>query len=220
MPIRVPPGRAGRLWLREHLAVARRAADLLGEKRRELRHEAIRLRQLVEDSRARWTAACRSAETWLLRAALVGGEHQLDVAAAQVGTAAEARIGWRSVMGLAYPTEAAFEPGPLADVAGFGDSSALAYAAEAHRMAVAVAVEHAAVERALELVTDELATTVRRHRAIDLSWIPRLEAILHDVEQGLEENEREAIVVARWVTAGGRNRPAGGPTVRRTEERA
>lgn len=202
MPIRVPPGRTGRLWLKERLVVAERAADLLEQKRRTLLQETSRLHELVEDTRGRWEAACREAESWLLRAALVGGERQFEVAAAHVGGPTEARIVWRSTMGLAYPWEAECLPGRLVDLAGFGDTSALGYAAEAHRAALAVAVEHAAAERAFELVTDELEVTTRRLRAIERRWIPRLGDALHEVEQRLEEHEREAVIRAHWARPG------------------
>jgi V/A-type H+-transporting ATPase subunit D len=204
MPIRVPPGRTGRLWLRERLAVSDRAANLLEQKRQALLGETSRLRQLAEDTQGRWEAACRGAELWLLRAALVGGERQFDVAAAHVGGPAEARIVWRSTMGLAYPWEAACVPGPPVELDGFGDASALGFAAAAHRAALVVAVEHAAAARALDLVTRELEVTTRRLRAIERRWIPRLGAALHEVERRLEEQEREAVIRAH------RGHPASG----------
>ena len=64
MPLHVPPGRTGRLWLRERLAVAERAADVLEQKRRVLMSESIRLRSVAEETRGTWDDACRLAETW------------------------------------------------------------------------------------------------------------------------------------------------------------
>jgi V/A-type H+-transporting ATPase subunit D len=203
MPIRVPPGRTGRLWLRERLVIAGRAADLLEQKRQALLQETSRLRQLVEDTRDRWEAACGEADQWLLRAALVGGERQFEVAAAHLGQASEARVVWRSTMGLAYPSEADCLLGPAVGLAGFGDASALGYAVEAHRVALAVAVEYASAERALELVASELEVTTRRLRAIDRRWVPRLGAALHEVEQRLEEQEREAVIWAHLAARPG-----------------
>jgi V/A-type H+/Na+-transporting ATPase subunit D len=197
MPLRVPPGRMGRLWLRERLAVAGRAADLLEQKRQALRGEAERLGHLAQDTRSRWEETCREAETWLLRAAMVGGERQFGVVEAHLGGASEARIVWRSTMGLAYPWEAECALTPWVDVAGFGETSALRYAIEAHRTALVAAVEHAAAQRAFELVSNELEVTTHRLRAIERRWVPRLEAALDEVEQRLEEREREDVVRAR-----------------------
>jgi V/A-type H+-transporting ATPase subunit D len=197
MPLGVPPGRMGRLWLRERLAVAARAADLLEQKRRALRGEAQRLGQLAEDTRTRWEETCREAETWLLRAAVVGGEGQLELVAAHLRGPSEARIVWRSTMGLAYPWEAECTLTQPVDVAGFGETSALGYAIDAHRIALVAAVEHAAAQCALDLVSKELEVTMHRLRAIERRWVPRLETALHEVEQRLEEREREDVVRAR-----------------------
>jgi H(+)-transporting ATP synthase subunit D len=184
------------------LAVADRAAGLLAQKRQALLQEVSRLRQLVEDTRGRWEAACREADLWSLRAALVGGERQVLVAAAHIGGRAEARVVWRSTMGLAYPWEAGILPGHPVELTGFGDTSAFVYAAEAYRAALVAAVEHAAAARAFELVADELEVTTRRQRAIERRWIPRLGVALHTVEQRLEEEEREGAIRARQALRG------------------
>src|SRR5689334_15085001 len=100
MPLRIPPGRMGRLWLRERLAVAAHAADVLEQKRRALRTEVERLDEVASGTRARWEAAARHADEALLAAVLAGGERQLVTAAVYVTGVAEARVEWRSTMGL------------------------------------------------------------------------------------------------------------------------
>ena len=52
--IRVPPGRAGRLWLRARLDVAERGVSLLEQKVRILGDERRRLRALTEDTGRDW----------------------------------------------------------------------------------------------------------------------------------------------------------------------
>ena len=214
VPLRVPPGRTGRLWLRERLAVASRAADVLEEKRRVLLPMSRRLRDEADESKSRWERACRLAETWRLRAALVGGEGQFHAASAYVHRPAEARVAWRSTMGLAYPGDAECIPAEAVAMAGLGDSVALHFAAETHREALQAAVVHGAAQRAADLVTAELELTTRRLRAIERRWIPRLEDALREVGKHFEEREREEIVRARWAQARleavAANRPAVG----------
>lgn len=213
VPLRVPPGRTGRLWLRERLAVASRAADVLEEKRRVLLPMSRRLRDEADESRSRWERACGLAETWHLRAALVGGESQFHAASAYVHRPAEARITWRSTMGLAYPGDAECLLGEPVAMAGLGDSAALHFAAEAHREALQAAVVHGAAQRAADLVMAELELTTRRLRAIERRWIPRLEVALREVGKRFDEREREEIVRARWaqarLEAAGRGESAG-----------
>ncbi len=199
MPLRVPQGRTGRLWLRERLAVAERAADVLEQKRRVLLEESRRLLDLAEETRGTWEDACRLAETWHLRAALVGGEDQFDAAAAYVGGPAEARIAWRSSMGLSYPGDVECLLPDAVSVAGIADTAALHYAVAAQRAALVAAVAHGAAQRAADLVTNELEATTRRLRAIERRWIPRLETALREVGKRLDEREREDAVRARWA---------------------
>ncbi len=198
MPLHVPPGRTGRLWLRERLVVAERAADVLEQKRRVLLAQSLRLRHLAEETRDSWEDACRLAETWHLRAALVGGEDQF-LASAHLAGEAEARIAWRSTMGLAYPADAECLLPDAVSVGGIADTAALRYAVDAHRAALVAAVAHGAARRAADLVANELEATTRRLRAIERRWIPRLETALREVGGRLDEREREDAVRARWA---------------------
>ena len=50
------------------------------------------------------------------------------------------------------------------------------YAAAAHRSALSAAVRYAALQRAVLLVSAELAVTCARQRAVEKRWVPRLEA--------------------------------------------
>src|SRR4051794_8304797 len=97
----VPPGRAGRLWLRRRLDTARRGVGLLDRKLRILRGEQERLRLLAERTGADWEAACADADAWLARAAVLGGQREIRLAAAPPQT--EVEISWGSVMGARYP---------------------------------------------------------------------------------------------------------------------
>lgn len=203
IPLRVPPGRTGRLWLRERLAVANRAADVLDEKRRVLLETSRRLHAQADETRERWEQACSLAETWHLRTALLGGTRQLAAAAAYVRQPAEARIAWRSTMGLTYPGGAACLLPDTAVVAGLGNTAALYFAVDAHRVALEAAVAHGSAQRAADLVAQELEVTTRRLWAIQRRWIPRLEDALRETGRRLEEREREEIVRSRWAQARG-----------------
>jgi V/A-type H+-transporting ATPase subunit D len=201
VPLRVPPGRTGRLWLRERVAVANRAADVLEEKRRVLLRASLGLREQADETRRRWEVSCRLAETWHLRAALVGGERQFHAASAYSHRPAEARIAWRVTMGLAYPGGAECLLGDTVDMASLGDTAALHFDAEAHRSALEAAVAYAAAQRAADLISSELELTTHRLRAIERRWIPRLETALREVGKRLDEREREEVVRARWAQA-------------------
>ena len=185
--MRVPPGRAGRLWLRGRLQVAQRGLDLLDRKLRILRREHERLTLLAQRTGDGWERACRQAETWLLRAALLGGQRALRLSASSAP--AEVTIAWRDTMGIRYPAEASYELGKEASPPLPG-GAALDPAAAAHRAALAAAVQHAAATAALGTVAAEIAATSQRLRAIQDRWIPLLQATLPEVELALDESEQ------------------------------
>lgn len=207
--MRRPPGRAGRLWLRGRLQIAERGLDLLDRKLRILRGEQERLALLAQRTGDDFQRACTEAETWLLRAALLGGQRALRLAAD--GQPADVTVAWRDTMGIRYPTEASCSP-PQQTSPSLVTTAALDRAVAAHRAALAAAVRHAAASAAVRTVDAEVTATRQRLRAIQDRWIPRLQATVTEVELALDELEhadavrlRRAAVAAQATTV--RRRP-------------
>src|SRR5450631_2571273 len=90
--IRVPPGRAGQVWIRRRLETARRGIDILARKQRLLAVE----RELREPQTAAaltaWTDACAEAELWCARALRIGHEHQIPMVAAHLDAPASITV--------------------------------------------------------------------------------------------------------------------------------
>lgn len=179
----VPPGRAGRLWLVQRLAVAHRAGDLLDRKLQVLTAELERAQAAARDSGQEWDAACRDAQRWLLRAVLLGGERAVRLA----GVAdAEVTITYTVTMGARHPSGGQYTMG---EPEGW-DGAAVAQARQAHRAALAAAVQHAAATAAVAVMQAETDATRYRLRAVRDRWLPRLSQALAEVEFVLEEQER------------------------------
>ncbi|WP_327048754.1 V-type ATP synthase subunit D [Microbispora sp. NBC_01189] len=189
MRIRVPPGRAGRLWLRHRLAVLRHGLAVLDRKLRILRRERDRLAREAARTGREWEEACRAADAWASRAALLGGRRAIRLACD--GRLAEVRVDWTDAMGTRYPRRALFrppdEPGPSAPLP---LTAALVPAREACRAALRAAVDHAVAAAAARVVAAEEEATGRRIRALRDHVLPRLEAALAEVELSLDEAER------------------------------
>jgi V/A-type H+/Na+-transporting ATPase subunit D len=197
----VPPGRAGRLWLTRRLAVARRGADLLDRKLQVLQRELGPRRDSAERAGVEWERRRADADSWLLRAALLGGERAIRLAAA--GTSAEVTISHAATMGVRYPADATCTtPAPAGR-----DGPALAAAREAHCAALAAAVRHAAAAEALRVLEAETVATRCRLRAVRDRWIPRLEEALAEVMFAIEEQERADAARLR-LAATARHRPS------------
>ncbi|MGZ4256622.1 MAG: V-type ATP synthase subunit D [Gaiellaceae bacterium] len=199
MPLRLPTGRAGRPWLVRRLTTARRGAEVLDQKRQALLRLERQLAEVVSEAETEWTEAARDAEAWLARAAFLGGERALELAAFYCREPASVEVEWRRTLGFAYPAGAEVAMAPAPDLSALGGSSALVYAAAAHRKALAVAAGFAAARLAHERAGAELRSTTRRLRAVERRWIPRHEQALAALELALDEGEREEASRIRWI---------------------
>ncbi|WP_165497074.1 V-type ATP synthase subunit D [Rhodococcus sp. ABRD24] len=193
---RVPPGRAGRVWLQRRLAVARSGAELLDRKQRILHTARQRFAQRAEETGAEWERAAHDAETWLVRAAMLDGQRALRPAS---GQSADIQIAWSHSMGITYPAEAiCVVPPPAPDAASVGGSASIE-ARLRHTAALEIAVRHAAASAALRAVDSEERATRKRLRAITDRWIPALQEALAHSALALEEQERADGLRRRWA---------------------
>jgi V/A-type H+-transporting ATPase subunit D len=201
---RIPPGRAGRLWLTGRLRSARLATDLLERKLRILRLERERFDLRAERTGRRWDVSWRAADTWGTRAAVLGGRRAQRLCTAPARTTVE--VAWASAMGVRYPADAECRLPIATDSEPVAGTVTIVEATAAYRTAVVAAVAHAAAEAARRAVDTELASTRRRQRAIADRLLPGLEGALVRVTADLEEAERAETVRMRWAAAGGRTR--------------
>lgn len=199
MPERVPPGRAGRLWLVERLETARRGVELLGKKQQLLAREYQRLAVLARDRRRGLEVACEHAAQWAKRAAMLGSRSEIALVAGSIVGGAAAKISWRNTMGVVHPEDASCVLPELPATELAASNGAMAPCAAAYRRALELAVGVAVAESALARVGEELRATQRRHRAIEHRKIPSLAQALQNLELQLEELEREDRLVSRWV---------------------
>ena len=184
----VPPGRAGRSWLRRRLATAERGREQIDRKLRILFPEQQRLRILAQRQRTEWVSACAQADRWLLRAALLGGQD--GIRAASTVQPATVEVRWSTPMGLSYPSGAELSAA-RDDVSLPVANAAIPPAAGAVRRALEAGVRTAAAEEAVRRLDAEIAVTRRRLRALDKRWLPRLRAELVGLELTLEQTEQE-----------------------------
>lgn len=205
MPLRIPPGRSGRLWLVGRLALAARAAEVIEQKRAVLATELEQAAAAEVLASGRLGDAAAEADRWLRRAVIPAGGRTIDLLAAHVRRRAEVEVSWRSVMGVELPERVTVQPGQLPDPVGLGADAATVFAAYKHASALEAAVEHATAAAKRRRIERELRETMRRGRAIKTRWIPRQEAALQDLELRLDEGEREESARLRWLRNRGGN---------------
>jgi V/A-type H+-transporting ATPase subunit D len=201
MPLRIPPGRAGRIWLVRRLETARRGADLLDRKRQALLRERSRVRSEVEAARRAWEGAAARVTIWSARALMLDGAGRLELLSRHVDGEASLGLEWSNLMGAqlpAVPRLSVPEPPPLSAL---GASSATVLLAEACCEATRAAARYAVAARADEELSEQLGRTARRLRALQQRWIPQHERALAQLDLALDETQREQAVRVRWISA-------------------
>jgi V/A-type H+-transporting ATPase subunit D len=195
---RVPPGRAGKVWLVHRLHAGRHAADLLDRKLRILAGRQRQLAGRADQARRRWHAAWQEADRWGRRGAVLGGRRELRLAAP--ARPARVAVDWTSVMGVRYPAGARATPARAAPPDRGPGTAALVTAAARYRAALLAAAESAAADAAAGRIAAEVDRTRRRLHAIVDRWLPRLEAALRERSDRLAEDELAESVRLRWAT--------------------
>ena len=198
---RVPPGRAGRLWLLGRLRTGRVAASLLDRKLTILRAEQERLRIHAERTAARWRECWREADRWAARAAVMGTAVR-EARLYRPAGLTEVTITWTASMGVRYPVETRCRFSGHSGTDRGPGTAALVETERAFRAATEAAAAHAAAQAAVDTIDREAALTRRRLRAINDRWLPRLESALATINRELDELEREGIFRLRWARAG------------------
>ncbi len=200
MRLRIPPGRAGRPWLRDRIAAAHRAADLLDRKRRELESERHRLGTIVGRREREWRSTMATCGHWLGRVDATAGDRALQMAVALEPACAQITVDWRQVMGVHYPIDVHVQLPDAPHIALLDGGAALAFAIDVYGRAVRAAMAHAVARTAETRIRAELDRTVRRLRALRLRAIPAHEDALRALELRLDEKDREDAVAARWAS--------------------
>jgi V/A-type H+/Na+-transporting ATPase subunit D len=184
---RIPPGRAGRIWLRRRLATAERGQGQLDRKLRILIPERERLEIQAERRRTEWVDSVREAQTWLLRMTILGGQDA--VRNATPSSVAEVEITSNTTMGLTYPADARVLTTSATDT--FSGNAAAAPTTAAFRDALLAGARAAAADEAVRRLADEIALCHRRLRALEKRWLPWLREALAALELELEQGEQE-----------------------------
>lgn len=200
MPVRIPPGRAGRPELLHRLEVARSGADILQDKRHALLVERRRLAGLLPAAEASFVEATRTAAAWHSRALALAGARLVALACARPRAEADVAVRWRNALGAVFPAGAVVSL-PRDDEDTATDGAVLVSTAAAHRRALEAAADYAALRVAHDRLAAELAATTRRLRAIERRWIPEHERALRRLELALDESEREDAARVRSALA-------------------
>ena len=202
MALRIPPGRAGRIWLVRRLDIARRGAELLDRKRQVLLRELAQVRRKAAAAELVWHEAAARVALWSARAAMLDGPGRLELLARHVQQPASLELSWTNMMGARLPSVERIDIPDPPRLSALGGSSATVLAARACADATRAAARYVALQHAEAELSAELRRAARRLRALENRWIPQHEAALASLDLALDESQREQSARARWVLRG------------------
>jgi V/A-type H+-transporting ATPase subunit D len=200
MALRIPPGRAGRIWLVRRLEIARHGAELLDRKRQALLRRQAQARSEAAAARRAWEDAAAQVALWSARAAMCDGAGRLQMLARHVNEPASLQLSWSNLMGAQLPSVERISVPDRPPLSPLGASSAAVLLARACREATVAAARHAVAEHADREISAELRRAARRLRALRERWIPQHEQALAQLDLALDESQREQAARVRWLT--------------------
>ncbi len=199
--LRVPPGRAGRLYLRRRLATAERGADLLERKLHVLLEEQQTRQRAAEVSVDAWRRAAAEADAWLTRGLAAAGHDGLrqalpdHTALATVRETTSMGVRFPSAISCSLPTETPdLDPG----------SAALVCARASYAQAVRAAAQAAVDQTAAWTLGAAVVNTRRQIRILRRHWIPVLSEARARLAFVLEQSDFEDGVRRRRAAIAGR----------------
>ncbi|MBT9133364.1 MAG: V-type sodium ATPase subunit D [Firmicutes bacterium] len=193
MNIRVNPTRMELLRLKKRVRVAKRGHKLLKDKRDELMKSFMSLLRNVKRLRLTVEQQLRLGYQSFLIARAVMTPEMLDEAIMFPKQRIELEVAQKRMMSVTAPVFRLRQEGDVYAYGMAGTSGELDMALGIFAELLPTLIELAGVERALELLAEEIERTRRRVNALEYVLIPTLEATVKSIAMKLSEQERGAI---------------------------
>jgi len=190
----IKPTRIELLKLRKREILAQKGHDLLKEKLDAMVMEFARLVDDYRNSRANVDRELEKAYTSLIRAELISGLRNLELAAYGIPEKSDIMMGTRSVMAVKVPqirVPPSLEVRHERSYSFAGTSSALDETTTRFEAALRSVLILAEQEGTLRRLDQEIKITRRRVNALESILIPSLQATQKYISMHLEERERE-----------------------------
>ncbi len=193
MNIRVNPTRMELLRLKKRVRVAKRGHKLLKDKRDELMKSFMSLLRDVKRLRLTVEQELRLGYQSFLIARAVMTPEMLDEAIIFPKQRVELEVTEKRMMSVTAPVFCLRQEGDVYAYGMAGTSGELDMALGVFAQLLPTLIELAGIERALELLAEEIERTRRRVNALEYVLIPMLEDTVKSISMKLSEQERGAI---------------------------
>jgi len=191
MSIQMAPTKANLIKSKNMLGFSKKGYDLLDKKRNVLIREMMGLVQRAKITQENIQENFESAFEALKIANITLGFNAVEELAISVPDTEDFQVLYHSVMGVEIP-EVRFEETPLSVSYGFyRTNAALDEAMVKFRKVRFLTYELAEIENAVYKLAMEIKKTQKRANALDKIQIPKYKELVKNIEETLEEKERE-----------------------------
>jgi len=191
MNSQMAPTKANLIKSKNMLTFSKKGYDLLDKKRNVLIREMMSLVSSANDIQEKIQKNFDSAFEALKFANITLGYNAVEELAISVPDTEDFQVLYHSVMGVEIP-EVRYEEKPLTVTYGFyRTNAALDEAMEKFRLVRFLTYELAEIENAVYKLAMEIKKTQKRANALEKIQIPKYRQIVKNIEETLEEKERE-----------------------------
>ncbi|MDO5337913.1 MAG: V-type ATP synthase subunit D [Eubacteriales bacterium] len=185
------PTKGNLILAKNSLALSRQGFELMDKKRNILIRELMNLIEQAKDLQSQIDSTFRSAYAALQMANMEIGIAFVDQVSHTVPVENSIRIKTRSVMGTEIPLVEYSKENNLPTYAYYSTKMSLDQAKAAFEKVKELCMELAMVENAAIRLAANIKKTQKRANALKNITIPRYEALTRDIQNALEEKERE-----------------------------
>ncbi|MBQ0000709.1 MAG: V-type ATP synthase subunit D [Clostridiales bacterium] len=185
------PTKGNLILAKNSLALSRQGFELMDKKRNILIREMMELIEKARVIQTKIDRTFRDAYEALQKANMEVGISRVQQIAHTVPIDDSIRVKVRSVMGTEIPL-VEYDPSPAAPTYSYYDTrESLDEAREAFERVKELSIELSMVENAAIRLANNIKKTQKRANALKNITIPRYEALTRDIQNALEEKERE-----------------------------
>ena len=185
------PTKGNLILAKNSLALARQGYELMDKKRNILIREMMDLIDKASDIQSQIDTTFRTAYAALQKANVRLGIHVVDEISHSVPVENSIRIKTRSIMGTEIPLVESDESPSMPTYAYYGTSQALDEAKAAFDKVKQLTIQLSMIENSAYRLATNIKKTQKRANALKNVTIPRYEALVHHIQNVLEEKERE-----------------------------
>lgn len=199
MDLTMAPTKSNLMLAKNSLALSKQGYELLDKKRNLLIREMMLLVDKAKVIQSQIETTFTAAYAALQRVNIKAGIEKVDQLANSIPIEDSINIRFRSIMGVELPIVTSDESDSIPQYGFYKTSSSLDEAYEKFNKAKELTIKLAEIENAVYRLAINIKKTQKRANALKNSAIPKYEVLVKEIQNSLEEKEREEFTTLKVI---------------------